>query len=314
MVDNTPMSQKNLKVDANNDQRRLDNFLIYKFPNLPKSKIYSMIRKGEIRINSKRCKAQTKISLGDEIRLPPYLESEKRDNNFKNLPPKIEKLIKNAIIFDDDDFIVINKPEGISVHGGSGQKFSLIDGVRSIYSSNNIDLCHRLDKETSGCIVLSKNKLFLKHFNSLLRTKKITKTYLAVICGKLKKSITVTDKLIARRRNNIKTSLVDDSGKEALSIFSPIKTYKNYTLVEIEILTGKLHQIRAHAESIKHPVLGDFKYGNINLFKEFYRLHPTFKRLALHSQSIAFLNIDDQKHLFVADLSDDFQKVVKIFS
>ncbi len=314
MVDNTPMSQKNLKVDANNDQRRLDNFLIYKFPNLPKSKIYSMIRKGEIRINSKRCKAQTKISLGDEIRLPPYLESEKRDNNFKNLPPKIEKLIKNAIIFDDDDFIVINKPEGISVHGGSGQKFSLIDGVRSIYSSNNIDLCHRLDKETSGCIVLSKNKLFLKYFNGLLRTKKITKTYLAIICGKLKKSITVTDKLIARRRNNIKTSLVDDSGKEALSIFSPIKTYKNYTLVEIEILTGKLHQIRAHAESIKHPVLGDFKYGNINLFKEFYRLHPTFKRLALHSQSIAFLNIDDQKHLFVADLSDDFQKVVKIFS
>ena len=314
MVDNTPMSQKNLKVDANNDQRRLDNFLIYKFPNLPKSKIYSMIRKGEIRINSKRCKAQTKISLGDEIRLPPYLESEKRDNNFKNLPPKIEKLIKNAIIFDDDDFIVINKPEGISVHGGSGQKFSLIDGVRSIYSSNNIDLCHRLDKETSGCIVLSKNKLFLKHFNGLLRNKKITKTYLAIICGKLKKSITVTDKLIARRRNNIKTSLVDDSGKEALSIFNPIKIYKNYTLVEIEILTGKLHQIRAHAESIKHPVLGDFKYGNINLFKEFYRLHPTFKRLALHSQSIAFLNIDDQKHLFVADLSDDFQKVVKIFS
>ena len=187
MVDNTPMSQKNLKVDANNDQRRLDNFLIYKFPNLPKSKIYSMIRKGEIRINSKRCKAQTKISLGDEIRLPPYLESEKRDNNFKNLPPKIEKLIKNAIIFDDDDFIVINKPEGISVHGGSGQKFSLIDGVRSIYSSNDIDLCHRLDKETSGCIVLSKNKLFLKHFNGLLRTKKITKTYFAIICGKLKK-------------------------------------------------------------------------------------------------------------------------------
>ena len=314
MVDNTPMSKKNLKVDAINDQRRLDNFLTYKFPNLPKSKIYSMIRKGEIRINSKRCKAQTKISLGDEIRLPPYLESEKRDNNFKNLPPKFEKLIKNAIIFDDDDFIVINKPEGISVHGGSGQKFSLIDGVRSIYSSNNIDLCHRLDKETSGCIVLSKNKLFLKYFNGLLRTKKITKTYLAIICGKLKKSITVTDKFIARRRNNIKTSLVDDSGKEALSIFSPIKTYKNYTLVEIEILTGKLHQIRAHAESIKHPVLGDFKYGNINLFKEFYRLHPTFKRLALHSQSIAFLNIDDQKHLFVADLSDDFQKVVKIFS
>ena len=308
------MSQKNLKVDANNDQRRLDNFLIYKFPNLPKSKIYSMIRKGEIRINSKRCKAKTKISLGDEIRLPPYLESEKRDNNFKNLPAKIEKLIKNAIIFDDDDFIVINKPEGISVHGGSGQKFSLIDGVRSIYSSNDIDLCHRLDKETSGCIVLSKNKLFLKHFNGLLRTKKITKTYLAIICGKLKKSLTVTDKLIAKRRNNIKTSLVDDSGKEALSIFNPIKIYKNYTLVEIEILTGKLHQIRAHAESIKHPVLGDFKYGNINLFKEFYRLHPIFKRLALHSQSIAFLNIDDQKHLFVADLSDDFQKVVKIFS
>ena len=308
------MSQKNLKVDENNDQRRLDNFLIYKFPNLPKSKIYSMIRKGEIRINSKRCKAQTKISLGDEIRLPPYLESVKRDDKFKNLPPKIKKLIKNSIIFDDDDFLVINKPEGISVHGGSGQKFSLIDVVRSIYSSNDIDLCHRLDKETSGCIVLSKNKLFLKHFNNLLRAKKITKKYLAIICGKLKKSMTVTDKLVPRRRNNIKTSLVDDSGKEAVSIFNPIKTYKNYTLVEIEILTGKLHQIRAHAESIKHPVLGDFKYGNINLFKEFYILHPTFKRLALHAQSIAFLSIDDQQHLFVADLSNDFQKVVNIFS
>jgi 23S rRNA pseudouridine955/2504/2580 synthase len=273
-----------------------------------------MIRKGEIRINSKRCKAKTKISSGDEIRLPPYLESEKRENNFKNLPPKIEKLIKNSIIYDDDDFLVINKPEGISVHGGSGQKFSLIDGARSIYSSNDIDLCHRLDKETSGCIVLSKNKLFLKHFNSLLRTKKITKKYLAIICGKLKKSMTVTNKLISRRRNNIKTSLVDDSGKEALSIFDPIKIYKNYTLVEIEIVTGKLHQIRTHAESINHPVLGDFKYGNINLFKEFYKLDPTFKRLALHAQSIAFLNIDDQQHLFVADLGDDFQKVLKIFS
>ena len=198
------MSQKNLKVDVNNNQRRLDNFLIYKFPNLPKSKIYSMIRKGEIRVNSKRCKAQTKISLGDEIRLPPYLVSEKKDNNFKNLPWKIEKLLKSSIIFDDDDFLIINKPVGISVHGGSGQKFSLIDAIRGIYSSNDIDLCHRLDKETSGCIVLSKNKSFLKHFNGLMRAKKITKKYLAIVCGKLKKSMTVTDKLIAGRRNNIK--------------------------------------------------------------------------------------------------------------
>ena len=305
------MSVKNITVDHDNEGRRVDNFLFSNFKNIPKSKIYKVIRKGEVRVNSKRVKPDTKLSKNDLIRIPPNLI-----NQEKTLDINISKyaFLKDRVIYDDEDFLIFNKPSNYAVHSGTKNDHGLIDILRAVLKDNSLNLCHRLDKETSGCIVLSKNKLFLKHFNGLLRTKKITKTYLAIICGKLKKSITVTDKLIARRRNNIKTSLVDDSGKEALSIFNPIKIYKNYTLVEIEILTGKLHQIRAHAESIKHPVLGDFKYGNINLFKEFYRLHPTFKRLALHSQSIAFLNIDDQQHLFVADLSDDFQRVTKIFS
>jgi len=163
--------------------RRLDNYLISIYKSVPKSKIYSIIRKGEVRVNSGRVKPNSKISSGDLIRIPPYLNEDKKE--FKHIVSKSSKnLISNNILFEDNNFIIINKPYGIAVHGGTKNNIGIIDVVRSIYD-DSIDLCHRIDKETSGCLVLSKNKKSNKWFNKLLLDKKIKKKYIAILKGHL---------------------------------------------------------------------------------------------------------------------------------
>ena len=184
------MSVKKIVVDEDSSKRRLDNYLLTLLFDLPKSKVYSMVRKGEVRINSGRVKPSTKINVGDEIRLPPYINIPKKDE--VRIPDNLKKTISQTIIYEDKNYIIINKPTGIAVHGGTDNKFGLITIMRDMFSEK-IDLCHRIDKETSGCLVFSLNKKSTKHFNYLLQSRKVTKKYKAILKGTISKDIFINN-------------------------------------------------------------------------------------------------------------------------
>ena len=255
------MPVKILEVNDDNDGRRLDNYLMSIYKQIPKSKIYSIIRKGEVRVNSGRVKPNAKISSGDLIRIPPYLNEDRNDPKHK-VNISLKTLITDNIIFEDNNFIIINKPYGIAVHGGTKNNIGIIDVVRSIYD-DSIDLCHRIDKETSGCLVLSKNKKSNKWFNKLLMDKKIKKKYIAILKGHLNSNKEIKS-LINKSETSNKKSFISDDGKESVSIFIPKLKLNSSCLVEIEIFTGRTHQIRVQSNHIGHPVLNDNKHGQID--------------------------------------------------
>ena len=176
------MSVKNLIVDKDNVNRRLDNYLLSIFKDLPRSKIYSMIRKGEIRVNSGRTKPLYKIKINDSIRIPPYLKF--NSNNQENISSKIIDIFKSKLLYEDNNYIILNKPSGIAVHSGSNNNYGAINIIRSLFGKN-VDLCHRLDKATSGCLVFAKNKTALRFFNKNLaiRDNNLKKTYIAILKG-----------------------------------------------------------------------------------------------------------------------------------
>ena len=300
------MPVKILKVNHDNDGRRIDNYLMSIYKNIPKSKIYSIIRKGEVRVNSGRVKPNSKIQSDDLIRIPPYLTEDKKD--FKQIiDKKLKNLIKNNIIFENSNYIVINKPSGIAVHGGTKNSIGIIDIIRSTHS-DSIDLCHRIDKETSGCLVLSKNKKSNKWFNKLLIDKKIKKKYLAILKGHLGSNKEIKT-LINKSETSNKKSFISDDGKESISIFKPKLKLNSSCLTEIEIFTGRTHQIRVQSNHIGHPVLNDDRYGDKDFNKE---MSPkNIKRMALHSMLVEFNDMDNKFISVKAELDDSFLQLLE---
>ena len=290
------MSVKKLKVNADNEGRRIDNYLLSIYKSVPKSKIYKIIRKGEVRVNSSRIKAHYKLCINDLIRIPPNLDTSETINKI------IEKKdIKNHIsdiLYEDANYLILNKNKGISVHGGTKHFVGLIDIVRKKFGEN-IDLCHRLDKDTTGCIVFAKNKKSVKHFNETLKNQNITKTYNAILVGNLKKNIKIDTPIYKEDPLKIKNSL---------SKFKIIKNMKNCTFVEVQIYSGRTHQIRLHASSINHPVLFDDKYGD-HIFNKSLT-NTTTKNIALHSKSIIFKDISSNKIEIYADLPQSFKIMI----
>tara|TARA_B100000497_G_scaffold30118_1_gene35196 strand:- start:1157 stop:2068 length:912 start_codon:yes stop_codon:yes gene_type:complete len=301
------MPVKILKVNQDNDGRRIDNYLMSIYKNIPKSKIYSIIRKGEVRVNSGRVKPNSKIQSDDLIRIPPYLTEDKKD--FKQIIDKnLKNLIKNNIIFENNNYIVINKPSGIAVHGGTKNSIGIIDIIRSTHS-DSIDLCHRIDKETSGCLVLSKNKKSNKWFNKLLIDKKIKKKYLAILKGHLGSNKEINT-LINKSQTSNKKSFISDDGKESISIFKPKLKLNSSCLAEIEIFTGRTHQIRVQSNHIGHPVLNDDRYGDKDFNKE---MSPkNIKRMALHSMLVEFNDMDNKFISVKAELDDSFLQLLEV--
>ena len=303
------MPVKILKVNHDNDGRRIDNYLMSIYKNIPKSKIYSIIRKGEVRVNSGRVKPNSKIQSDDLIRIPPYLTEDKKD--FKQIIDKnLKNLIKNNIIFENSNYIVINKPSGIAVHGGTKNSIGIIDIIRSTHS-DTIDLWHRIDKETSGCLVLSKNKKSNKWFNKLLIDKKIKKKYLAILKGHLGSNKEIKT-LINKSETSNKKSFISDDGKESISIFKPKLKLNSSCLTEIEIFTGRTHQIRVQSNHIGHPVLNDDRYGDKDFNKE---MSPkNIKRMALHSMLVEFNDMDNKFISVKAELDDSFLQLLEVLN
>ena len=292
------MTVKKLVINNDNSGRRLDNYLISIYNTVPKSKIYNIIRKGEVRVNSSRVKPNYKIKTDDIIRIPPNLKIDQPLT--KTIGIDLIKKHAGNILFENDNYIVLNKNSGIAVHGGSKNIIGLIDLIREKYGKN-IDLCHRIDKNTTGCLVFGKNKKAVKFFNNLLIDNNVKKTYQAVLKGKLKKNIVINKPIY----KNITTK-----SKNSISKFKIIEHLNNATLVEVQIYTGRSHQIRIHAALINHPIIFDNRYGDKDFNKSFDK--NIRKKIALHSKSISFINLDSEILNIECNPPNEFNNLVKM--
>ncbi len=290
------MSVKKLIINKDNNGRRLDNFLISLYKNIPKTKIYKIIRKGEVRVNSSRVKAHYKLVVDDIVRIPPNLHSDKVIE--KKIRDKDVEFYLDDILYDDNNYLVINKKRGICVHGGTKNYFGIIDLARNKYGKE-LDLCHRLDKDTTGCLVLAKNKKSVKHFNESLKNQFISKKYSAILKGNLMNDINVDMPIYKNDSNKLKSST---------SKFKIVKEINKCTLVDVQIFTGRTHQIRIHASSIGHPILFDNKYGD----KEFNKLFKTKnqKDIMLHSRSIVFKDMNSKLIKINSDTPSRFKEFI----
>ena len=299
------MSVKNLKIDKNNAGRRIDNYLFNIYKSLPKSKIYSMIRKGEVRVNSCRIKPIYKLQLNDEIRIPPYLIDFKNDDSDLKIPPSRIQAFKSSIIDQNNNFILVNKEPELSVHSGTNNQFGLIDIARATFPSLEIDLCHRIDKSTSGCLLLSKNKIFLRHFHHQLKANKVTKIYEAILIGVMSKDIKIETNIDISTKEHHHKVQESSSGKKAVSRFKIIKKYHSFTHAEIHISTGRMHQIRFQSANINHPIVNDKKYGLFRLNKYIVK-ETSINRLALHATSISFEDLQGKTLRYDAPKNNEF--------
>ena len=268
---------------------RLDNCLIARLKGLPRTKIYSIIRKGEVRVNSSRSAPSLKLKIGDLIRIPPYktstIEKVFTSNSLK------EKII-NSIISAEKDFIIMNKPVGIACHGGSGISSGVIEIIRDVDTKyKDAQLAHRIDRDTSGCLVIALKKSFLRKLHQEIRNKQVDKYYDLVVFGSWPEELKSVNKPISKSKSKSgeREAIIDSGGKESLTEFHIIQSNNNYSLLKAKIITGRMHQIRAHTQFEGYPIVGDKKYGD-EILNERAR-KKGLNRMLLHANSIKFKNL-----------------------
>lgn len=276
-----------LTVDEEYQGQRIDNFLKTLLKGVPKSLIYRILRKGEVRVNKKRIKPEYKLQAGDELRIPPVRVSEEKEGPSAKLS-KVQGL-ENQIIFEDQKLLVLNKPHGMAVHGGSGQSFGVIEALRSLRPTERfLELVHRLDKETSGCLLIAKRRSVLRSIHTQLREKTTTKKYFALVEGQWPKHRT---KVKAALHKNVLQSgerivRVSPDGKASETLYNLIESFDNSSLIEAIPVTGRTHQIRVHCQHAGHAILMDEKYCD----HESNRQAKTsgLRRMFLHAHEISF--------------------------
>ncbi len=285
-------------VNKDNDGRRLDNYLFSQFKKgIPKSKIYSSVRKAKIKVNGKKAKPDQKVKDGDKVTYPLLVQK----SNISDSPNLQEhlKLIKHSILYDSKNFIVINKPPNYAVHGGSGLNFGIIEIVRKLYKySENFNLAHRLDKSTSGCLIISKKMSSLRDIHKQFRERSIKKIYQCIVLGEWPHDL-------KKVKNKLDTKKIDkkeqktfrsDSGKESLTTFKIEKQFDKFTQLIAMPHTGRTHQIRFHCFDSGYPIVGDRKYSN-DMSK------TLAKRLMLHAKQIEF---QDNGEKIIISTDDDY--------
>jgi 23S rRNA pseudouridine955/2504/2580 synthase len=274
-------------VSADEAGQRIDNFLMRHFKTVPRSRVYRLLRKGEVRVNRKRVDAEYRIQEGDEVRLPPVrIEADAQPGRPSS---SLLELIERAVIFQDRHLLVINKPAGVAVHGGSGMSFGVIEALRASRPRETLELVHRLDRDTSGCLAIARDRSTLTALHALIRNGGMHKTYLALVAGSWQLGTKRIDAPLAtdNRQHGERHVRVAQAGKDSVSVFKPVQFFGSLaTLMEVDIPTGRTHQIRVHASFAGHPLLGDDKYGDRGRNAEF-KSHG-LKRTFLHAQSLAF--------------------------
>jgi len=270
-----------IEVTEDEAGQRIDNYLIARLKGVPKSRIYRILRSGEVRINSRRVEASQKVAAGDRIRIPPVRVAAR---DAPEAPPHY----RLPVLFEDEFLLVIDKPSGIAVHGGSGVAHGVIESLRSMRpDARFLELAHRLDRETSGILLVAKKRSALTGLHEALRGRDMDKRYLAGVSGRFRNERQRVRLALAKRDTaEGKRVSVSASGQDSETVFHLVDRREDMSLVEAELLTGRTHQIRVHLAHIKHPVLGDDKYGNFDLNKALRR--QGLKRMFLHAAKLAF--------------------------
>ncbi len=295
---------RKVRVDAEQAGQRIDNFLRRELPGLPKSRLYRVLRKGEVRVNGGRVRADYRLQPGDEVRIPP---ARIRPGPGPAAPGKIRSL-ESQVIFEDKRVLVINKPSGIAVHGGSGVSHGVIELLRAGRPElRDLSLVHRLDRETSGCLVLAKKRSALRELHAKFRDGQVEKNYLALVIGDWQLGETCIDAplLVEHRKQGERHVVVSGAGKPARTTMRLSRTFGEYSLLQCQPESGRTHQIRVHAAHAGHPIAGDERYGDPGANRAASRLG--LKRLFLHAQSIAFADDSGNDMHFTAPLADDLQ-------
>lgn len=278
-----------VEIDGERSGQRIDNYLLGLLKGVPRSRIYRIIRKGEIRVNKKRVQAHYKLQAGDLIRVPPIRVANVDDSGL-HIGPGLEKVLRGAVLHQEEGLLVLNKPAGLAVHGGSGLNYGLIEALREIHSDPGLELIHRLDRETSGCLLIARKRSALRSLHADLREGRVDKFYTALAAGRwpgkfeeiraplLKNHLASGERMV----------VVHKEGKMSHTRFRVLKRYPQATLLEASPVTGRTHQIRVHARFAGCPLAGDSKYGNDDDNRQFKALG--LRRLFLHASRLGFVS------------------------
>jgi 23S rRNA pseudouridine955/2504/2580 synthase len=296
-----------VEVPPDRDGQRLDNFLSARMKGLPRSVIYRVIRKGQVRVNGGRAKPATRLATGDMVRIPPATT---RESNSSDIPPTVIALLEQSVCYEGQGVMVVNKPAGMAVHGGSGLAWGVIDVVRKMRPGRSIDLVHRLDRDTSGCLLLALNGDALKDMNWQIKNNQVQKHYLCLMDGALKQDvIEVHEPIGAYERAGQKFMRVDPQGKSAHTTFRLLQKYGPYSFAEAYLHTGRTHQIRVHAAHLDASLAGDKRYSPPDRQK-FWKKEG-LKRMFLHAHQVRFSTRDGEEQLVNAPLPTELGELLE---
>ncbi|MBG2710493.1 23S rRNA pseudouridine(955/2504/2580) synthase RluC [Proteus columbae] len=275
-------------IDGDEAGQRIDNFLLARLKGVPKSMIYRIIRKGEVRVNKGRIKPEYKLNAGDSIRIPPVRVSEKEE---VAVSPKLDKVaaLSNCILYEDDHLMLINKPSGTAVHGGSGLSFGVIEGLRALRpEARFLELVHRLDRDTSGVLLIAKKRSALRALHEQLRLKQMQKDYLALVRGQWQSHTKVVQAPLLKNilQSGERVVKVSNEGKPSETRFKVEERFEFATLVKASPVTGRTHQIRVHTLHAGHPIAFDDRYGDRDFDSQL--VGTKLNRLFLHASSLTF--------------------------
>lgn len=308
--DKKPNSAQFIEITAAQSGQRIDNFLLTIQKGVPKSRIYRAIRKGEVRVNKGRIKQIYRLQTGDSVRIPPLRTAEKEGPG--TLSDSLRKLLTDSILLEDNDLLVINKPSGLAVHAGSNIKQGIIEAFRILRADlPYLELVHRLDRDTSGCLLLAKNRKALLNLQQQLQGDDMTKRYLTLLKGGWLKTERLVDEPL--QKNNISSGermvRVDSDGKQARTLFIPKRNFPIAQLTEVVLYTGRTHQIRVHSAHIGHPVAGDDKYGQRDFNKLIHK--SGLRRMFLHAWQLVITHPGSGKTVELeAPLPESLQRVL----
>lgn len=302
-----------IRVEAPQKGQRLDNFLMRHLKGVPRSRVYRIIRRGEVRVNKKRIKPEYRLEIGDQVRIPPFTGSD------EPLIPKpgagLSKLLKDSVLREDDQLLIINKPAGLAVHGGSGVRLGLIEAIRQLSPEwRQAELAHRLDRDTSGCLVLCKNMSYLKGIQKQLKAKTVEKCYYALVHGQWPDHLQEVDAPLQKNVLNSGERMVrvEEGGKASRTRYRVLERYKGCSLVLAMPETGRTHQIRVHCQYAGHPIVGDPKYASKAQPGNGKGLLASAKNLCLHAFSIKFSSPVDGAEIAVqSDPHEQFAELLE---